>query len=228
VSEAETAASAGDACSFLKVGKVMKKIGILGGTFDPVHYGHLILAEQARTEASLDRVVFMPAKVQPFKLHTEITGGEHRYAMLLAAVAGNPYFSVSRRELDAPGISFTINTLKDCRSESGADTELCFIVGTDSFLSLESWYSSEELLKGFVFIVGTRPGYKEQELKALAGRLAAEYGTRIVGINNSEVEISSTDIKKRIREGKSIRYLLPESVENYIYANGLYRETGVL
>jgi len=202
----------------------MRKIGVLGGTFDPVHYGHLILAEQARAEASLDQVIFMPAKVQPFKINVKITDGEHRYAMLLKATAGNPYFSVSRKELDAPGISFTIKTLKNLKIEFGPGTELYFIVGTDAFLSLESWYDAENLLEGFSFIVGTRPGYKEPELKDLVKRLKAQYGTPILEIHNSEVEISSTDIKKRIREGKSIRYLLPESVEEYIFQNGLYRE----
>ncbi len=181
----------------------MKKIGILGGTFDPVHYGHLILAEQARAEASLDQVIFMPAKVQPFKMNVRITEGEHRYAMLLKASAGNPYFSVSKKELDSPGVSFTIKTLKDLKAEFGSGTELYFIVGTDAFLSLESWYSAEDLLEGFSFIVGTRPGHKEQELKALVRRLKAQYGTPILEINNSEVEISSTDIKRRIRRGKA-------------------------
>lgn len=202
----------------------MEKIGILGGTFDPVHYGHLILAEQARTEASLDRVIFMPAMVQPFKLNVKSAEGDHRYAMLQIATAGNPYFSVSRMELDKQEISYTIHTLKDCKEELGADTELFFIIGTDAFLNLEKWYAAEDLLEGFSFVIGTRPGYKEQELKALIGRLSAQYGTKIIEINNSEVEISSTDIKKRIREGKSIKYLLPENVEEYIYKNRLYRE----
>lgn len=200
----------------------MDKIGILGGTFDPVHYGHLILAEQARAEASLDRVVFMPAMVQPFKLNVKTAGGDHRYAMLQIATAGNPHFSVSRMELDKPEISYTINTLNDCRAELGADTELYFIIGTDAFLNLEKWYAAEDLLEGFSFVIGTRPGYKEQELKTLIGRLRAQYGTKIIEINNPEVEISSTDIKNRVREGKSIKYLLPESVEEYIHKNRLY------
>jgi nicotinate-nucleotide adenylyltransferase len=201
----------------------MKRIGIIGGTFDPVHYGHLILAEQARAEASLDQVIFMPAKVQPFKINVIVAGGEHRYTMLQEAVAGNPFFSVSKKELDSPKISFTFNTLKDCRDEFGTGTEIFFIIGTDAFLNLESWYSAEDLLESFTFIVGTRPGYKEQELKALVEKLRKQFGARIIGIHNSEVEISSTDIKKRIREGKSIKYLLPESVEEYIYKNSLYR-----
>lgn len=202
----------------------MKKIGILGGTFDPVHNGHLILAEQARTDAGLDQVIFMPAMVQPFKLNVKTAEGEHRYAMLQAAIAGNPYFSVSRKELDSPEISYTIHTLNECRAELGSDTEIYFIIGTDAFLNLEKWYAAEELLEGFCFAVGARPGYKEQELKVLFGRLKEKFGTKIVEINNPEVEISSTDIKERIREGKSIKYLVPESVEDYIYRNGLYRE----
>ena len=201
----------------------MKKIGIIGGTFDPVHYGHLILAEQARAEASLDQVIFMPAMVQPFKLHDKIADGEDRYAMLQEAVVRNPYFSVSRKELDSSEISFTINTLKSCKTEFGEDAELFFIIGTDAFLNLEKWYEAENLIEGFSFVVGMRPGYKEQELRALVDRLREEYRARIIEINNSEVEISSSDIKKRIREGKSIKYLLPEGVEEYIYRNGLYQ-----
>jgi len=202
----------------------MKKIGIIGGTFDPVHYGHLILAEQARVEANLDQVLFMPAMVQPFKLNVKTAEGAHRYAMLQEAVAGNPYFSVSRKELDSPEISYTINTLRDCKEEFGDDTELYFIIGTDAFLNLEKWYAAEDLLEGFSFVIGTRPGYKEQELKAMVDRLREQYNSKILEINNSEVEISSTDIKNRIREGKSIKYLLPEGVEEYIYKNKLYLE----
>ncbi|HHU16755.1 MAG: nicotinate-nucleotide adenylyltransferase [Anaerovoracaceae bacterium] len=202
----------------------MKKIGIIGGTFDPVHYGHLILAEQARVEAELDKVIFMPAMVQPFKLNEKITSGDHRYAMLLKAVSGNPYFSVSRRELDSPKISYTINTLRDCKAKLGDTAKLFFIIGTDAFLGLEKWYASKELLEGFSFIVGTRPGYKERELKLLISRLKKEYGAKITEINNSEVEISSTGIKALIKRGKSIKYLLPESVEEYIYKHNLYTD----
>ena len=200
----------------------MKKIGIIGGTFDPVHYGHLILAEQARVEASLDQVVFMPAMVQPFKLNLKIADGDHRYAMLLEAVKGNLFFSVSKRELDSPEISYTINTLRDCKEEYGSDAELYFIMGTDAFLNLEKWYAAEELLTKFYFVIGTRPGYKEQELKLMLKRIRENFGTKVIEINNSEVEISSTDIKNRIREGKSIKYLLPDRVEEYIYKNKLY------
>ncbi len=200
----------------------MKKIGIIGGTFDPVHYGHLILAEQARVEAALDQIIFMPAMVQPFKLNSQITEGSHRYAMLLEAVSANPYFSVSRRELDSSEISYTVHTLRECKADFGFDAELYFIIGTDAFLGMEKWYAAEELMENYSFIIGTRPGYKEQELKLLVKRIRETFHTTIIEINNSEVEISSTDIKRRIRQGKSIKYLLPEGVEEYIYHNKLY------
>jgi nicotinate-nucleotide adenylyltransferase len=173
----------------------MKKIGILGGTFDPVHNGHLILAEQARTDAGLDQVIFMPAMVQPFKLNAETAEGEHRYAMLQAAIAGNPYFTVSRKELDSPEISYTIHTLCECRAELEADTEIYFIIGTDAFLNLEKWYAAEELLEGFCFAVGVRPGYRAQELKDLIGRLREKYG-----LSNSW----SKPMKEKMRETGAI------------------------
>lgn len=206
----------------------MNKIGILGGTFDPVHYGHLILAEQARGEAKLDQVIFMPAMIQPFKLNAKIADASHRYEMLMKATSDNPEFIVSEMELNSPEVSYTIKTLRDCKNRLGENVELYFIIGTDAFLGLEKWYGSDELLKEFCFIVGTRPGYKELELKQRVEYFREKYNTKITQINNSEVEISSTDIKDRIREGKSIKYLLPKSVEEYIYKNHLYMEKFVL
>lgn len=201
-----------------KVGKV----GILGGTFDPVHYGHLILAEQARVEAQLDQIIFMPAMVQPFKLNTKIAPGEHRFEMLKLAVAGNSSFTVSEMELNSSEVSYTIKTLRECKACLGGACELFFIIGTDAFLEIEKWYKAEDLLKEFSFVVGTRPGYKEVELRKKIEGFRDTYGTNIIEINNSEVEISSTDIKSRITNNKSIKYLLPEAVEDYIYKNKLY------
>lgn len=202
----------------------MKKIGILGGTFDPVHYGHLILAEQARGEAELDGIVFMPAKVQPFKLNNQTEEGYHRYEMLQKALSGNSFFQVSDLELrNSSEISYTVNTLQALQEQQGADTTLYFIIGTDAFLHIEQWYRSEELLKNYAFVVGTRPGYKEQERVDLVKQVQKRYGTQIIEIHNSEVEISSSDIRERLKKGKSIKYLLPESVENYIYQKGLYQ-----
>lgn len=202
----------------------MKKIGIIGGTFDPVHYGHLILAEQALGEAGLDQVIFMPAMVQPFKINLKAAAGKHRYEMLLLAVDGNPGFDVSKIELDTKEVCYTINTLRECRKRFGKDTALFFIMGTDAFLSIDKWYKADSLLREFSFIIGTRPGYKEQELNEMLVDIHEKYNTKIMQINNSEVEISSTNIKERIKEGKSIKYLLPKEVEDYIYKNGLYTD----
>lgn len=199
----------------------MKKTGILGGTFDPVHYGHLILAEQAMGEAKLDQVVFMPALVQPFKRNTKVADANHRLEMLKLATENNPCFSVSDLELSSPEISYTINTLRNLKTMD-PDADLYFIIGTDAFLGLEKWYSSEDLLRCFSFIIGSRPGYKEQELRACMTHYRECYHTNMVLIDNSEVEISSTNIKERFRKGKSIKYLLPEAVEAYIYKNKLY------
>lgn len=200
----------------------MRKVGVLGGTFDPVHYGHLILAEQAKGEAQLDHVVFMPAMVQPFKLNTKIASGSHRFEMLQLATKDNPGFSVSKIELDSQEISYTIKTLRGCRDLFGEQCELYFIIGTDAFLEIEKWYKADDLLREFSFVVGTRPGYKEEELHQKIDDFRKTYGTNIIEINNSEVEISSTDIKERIRKEKSIKYLLPEDVEEYLYKNNLY------
>lgn len=203
----------------------MRKIGILGGTFDPVHYGHLILAEQARYEAALDTIVFMPAKVQPFKLNNQTAEGHHRYEMLQKATQGNPFFQVSDLELRSSSeISYTMDTLDAFRAQLEEETTLYFIIGTDAFLNIEQWYRSEALLKEYAFIVGTRPGYKEQERVDVIKRLQRSHGTQIVEINNLEVEISSSEIRERLKMGKSIKYLLPESVEDYIDQHGLYRE----
>lgn len=200
----------------------MDKIGIFGGTFDPVHYGHLILAEQAMEDASLEQVIFMPARVQPFKMNTSIVDGTHRLAMLKLAIENNPKFSLSDLELNSSQISYTIHTLKKLKDCFKADTELFFIIGTDAFLGIEKWYCADELLRDFSFVIGSRPGHKETELKNQMNAFQIQYGTKMILINNAEVEISSTNIKNRIQEGKSIKYLLPEKVETYIYENLLY------
>ena len=200
----------------------MDKIGIFGGTFDPVHYGHLILAEQAMEDASLKQIIFMPARVQPFKMNTSIADGAHRLAMLNLAIENNPKFSLSDLELNSTKVSYTIHTLNQLMETEMADAELFFIIGTDAFLGIEKWYCSDELLSRFSFVIGSRPGYKELELEQQMNAFRVKYATDMILINNAEVEISSTTIKKRIREGKSIKYLLPEKVETYIYENLLY------
>ncbi len=199
------------------------KIGIIGGTFDPIHYGHLILAEQARDGAGLDNVVFMPTKQSPFKMNAKAVSEQHRYAMVRTAILDNPGFSVSDIEIKGPDISYTVDTLQACRLAYGPDARICFICGTDSFISMEYWKHAESIFKEFTIIVGSRPRYKDRARDILIRKLNTLYGTRVEKIHMPKIDISSTDIKKRIYEGRSIKYLLPSDIEKYINLYELYR-----
>ena len=137
----------------------MKRIGIFGGSFDPIHYGHLHLAEEARCRAKLDQVLFIPAWVSPFKQDTQPADGSQRLEMVRMAIASNPGFSVSDMELKRREVSYTADTLRRCKAMAGGESRLYFITGTDAFLTIEQWYKSEELLRNYSFLIGTRPGY---------------------------------------------------------------------
>ncbi|QAT42877.1 nicotinate-nucleotide adenylyltransferase [Aminipila luticellarii] len=200
----------------------MRKIGIFGGSFDPVHFGHMGLALQAKKELNLDKVIFIPAKYQPFKLNRKVTSEKHRVKMLELALRGMNDVEISYAELESDEISYTANTLNQVKALYD-NTEVFFILGTDSFLSIELWHKAEELLTESSFAVGSRPGYKEEELKCCIDRIRAVYNTNVVLLNNKELPISSTEIKSAVKAGKSIKNLVPESVERYIHENGLYK-----
>ncbi|NLT47766.1 MAG: nicotinate-nucleotide adenylyltransferase [Clostridiales bacterium] len=201
----------------------MKKIGLMGGTFDPIHFGHLILAEQARDGAGLDKVIFMPAKMSPYKTEQECVSEQHRYNMTSLAIRGNPGFTVSDMELCGPEISYTIHTLEALQQQFGREYQLHFICGTDAFLGMEGWRNVEGILRNFPIIVGSRPRYKDRARDDMIRHFIAKYGARIQKVHMPKIDISSSDIKKRIKEKSSIRYLLPESVINYIESNELYQ-----
>ncbi len=200
----------------------MKAIGIIGGSFDPIHYGHLLLAEQARDGAGLDQVIFMPARISPFKLTKPPVADHHRYEMVRHAIKENPAFTISDIELKKEGPSYTYETLKTCKSLAGADTKIFFICGTDSFISLEQWYAAESIFKEFSLVVGARPRYKDKSRDDMVEKITKLYGTEIKKIHMPKIDISSTDIKQRIEEGRSIKYLLPLAVEEYIHENRIY------
>ena len=143
----------------------MKRIGILGGTFDPVHYGHIALAEDAVREANLDEVVMIPARIQPFKQDREYASGEDRFNMLALAAGKNDHVTVSRYELEQEGVSYTYLTLRHMQEFYGEDTRLFFITGTDSFLKIDTWRNAPELLTKYSYIIGTRPGYRQDEYR---------------------------------------------------------------
>jgi len=201
----------------------MNRIGILGGTFDPVHLGHLLLAENAREQAELDKVLFMPTHIQPFKQDIPVSPDGDRIMMLALALKGDKNFSVSRVEIDDPDISYTIVSLERLREEWDEDTKIYFITGSDMFINIDKWHRSEDLLRRFSFIVGMRTGETHKEVDSCLSRWKKEFGTEVIKITNPVCDISSSDIRRRVAEKLSIRYLVPENVRDYIFDANLYR-----
>jgi nicotinate-nucleotide adenylyltransferase len=197
------------------------RVGILGGTFDPVHLGHLIIAEEARSCLVLHRMAFVPAGQPPHKLDRTITGTEQRLHMLREAIAGNPCFELSRVDIDRPGPCYSVDTVRLLQELWGADTEIHFLVGSDSLAEMPTWHHPERLIQLCRIVAVRRPGY-EIDLGAL-DRAIPGAAARIEMLDAPVLDISSTEIKLRVREGRSIRYLVPAPVERYIYEHGLYR-----
>ncbi len=200
----------------------MGNIGILGGTFDPIHYGHLSIVDGVIAEHSFNHIILMPAKVSPFKLGQKVAAEKHRVAMTEAAAKGYKNLSVSLLEINRGTVSYTYDTLMEL-SQIYPNEKLWFIMGADSMLSLESWNKGKELLKNFSFVLAPRPGYDINKTKRIMQRYRQIYGTEILVIHNKLMDISSTEIKRRIKEGKSISNLVPKEVENYIYEHKLYK-----
>jgi len=196
----------------------------MGGTFDPIHYGHLVTAEAARSRFDLDMVVFVPSGKPPHKKDYPVTAAEHRYLMTVVAVVTNEFFEVSRIEIDREGYSYTIDTIKQLR-QIYPETELYFITGADAVLEILTWKNMSEILDDCHLIAATRPGY---ELDGTKNDLKKAVGSNINKIHSIEVPalaISSTVIRQRVAQGLPIKYLLPEAVEQYILKNKLYRKT---
>ncbi|MDD4200015.1 MAG: nicotinate-nucleotide adenylyltransferase [Eubacteriales bacterium] len=200
----------------------MRKIGILGGTFDPIHNGHIGLAEDAVNQVGLDEVIMIPAKIQPFKQQKKIESGEDRFQMLALVASQNDYITVSRNELDNEGVSYTYLTLRRMQ-EKNPDAKLYFICGSDSFPKVSTWKNAAEILDNYSFIVGCdRPGYRHEELEKAIRSIKSEHDTDILIISNRQFDISSTEIRDRLAEGRTIADLVPAPVERYIIQHGLY------
>jgi nicotinate-nucleotide adenylyltransferase len=189
----------------------------MGGTFDPVHYGHLVTAEEALVQFNLDRVVFMPTGRPVRKTHRRVSSAEDRYLMTVIATASNPDFEVSRMEIDRPGDTYTVDTMTALRAQYGARAELYFITGADAVSEILTWKDAGRFADLCTFIAATRPGYDAANRSEAP---AVEY------MEVPALAISSSDIRERVRERRPIRYLMPEAVASYIYKNGLYGEPG--
>lgn len=200
------------------------RVGIFGGTFDPIHLGHLQVAQAARDQHRLDRVIFVPARRQPMKPSDPVASGRHRVAMARLAIEGQTAFSVSDCELARPGKSFTIDTVLEFRTELGPDAELFFILGSDSVRDLPNWHEVESLAELCTLVVAARPGWPIDALDALEERLPAE---RIAAMKTAAVRCTanaaaSSEIRRRIAEGETVDGLVPATVAAYVAKNKLY------
>lgn len=193
-------------------------VGVLGGTFDPVHLGHLILAEQARAELGLDLVLFVPAGEPWRKAHRTITPGPHRLAMLELAIDDNDAFGISDLEVRREGPTYTADTLEALTGER-LDDEFSFIVGADALADLPNWHEPERIVQHAVLAVAPR----SDDVAAATPVIAGIDGARVVRFVMPRIDISSTDIRARVARGASIRYLVPDAVERYVRDHALYR-----
>ncbi|MGB9867808.1 MAG: nicotinate-nucleotide adenylyltransferase [Bacillota bacterium] len=201
-------------------------IGVMGGTFDPIHLGHLVAAEQVIEGFGLDRVIFVPAGIPPHKQGRQVTDAEHRYNMVLLATLDHPRFEASRAEIDRSGVSYTAETILEFREALGPEARLYFITGADAIKDVDSWYRVDDLFRACEFIAVTRPGYDLARLQELEVRLGPEKFRKIHPYSVSGVAISSSEIRERLLRGKSVKYLVPDRVLQYIRKYQLYGSVG--
>lgn len=213
-----------------------KAIGIFGGTFDPVHYGHLRLAEEMLEQAGLSEIRFIPTGTPPHRDEPRVSA-QQRSAMVKLAIAGEPAFVLDEREVRRASKCYAVDTLRELRAELGAQPPLCLLMGGDAFLQLHTWHEWEQLFELAHIVVGYRPGYTlEERIHGATAELRGHYHKRLCGAQAlaqspnggivelaiPKLEISATDIRRRVAEGRTIRYLLPEAVADYIHQHHLY------
>ena len=217
------------------------RIGVLGGTFNPIHIGHLRAAEEAMEALDLDTFLFLPAALPPHKPGQETASFEHRWHMLLAAIAGNPRFRASDLELSLSGASYTVLSLQALRKEFGMGGTIYFLLGLDAFLEINTWWHYMELFELASMVVLRRPRYQERDLeKMLRGQISSLYAwdpqssyyrhptlLPVYYLKISRIDVSSTQIRGLIRTGKSIRYLVPTQCLAYIENWDLYGPTEI-
>ena len=193
-----------------------KKVGILGGTFDPIHMGHLVLAEQVREKFQLERVIFIPCASPPHKTEQKLSPADDRFEMTKLALEGNPYFFVSDIELKREGLSYTVETLRELK-EFYRDSEIYFLTGSDVLDEITTWKDPEEIYKLAKIVIGVRPGFDKFDHED-------HFAKTSIIINITGIDISSTQIREKVRKGESIKYLVPPKVEEYIKNRNLYKK----
>ena len=197
------------------------KVGIMGGTFDPIHNGHLATADAVMDSLSLDQILFIPAARPPHKRGRQIAETHHRLAMTILATCSNPNFHVSTVELERNGPSYAVDTVDELKHIFPIGTDFYFILGADAALELATWHNAQELVSKCFFVVATRQG-THFDLSAIENDFSPENRRHLLRVETPALEISSTDIRNKIRRGRSIKYLVPDNVELYIRKEELY------
>lgn len=199
-----------------------KRIGIMGGTFNPIHNGHLFLAEQAKEYCSLDEVLFMPSGNSYMKESDEILDGQIRISMTALAIEDNPDFSLSSIETERKGATYTYDTLEELKQKH-PETQYYFIVGADNLFSMEKWWKIEEILTSCILVAAARGKKSEKEIARKAAELTEKYHAQIIILPEKRFDISSTEIRERLGRGASVKYMIPDKVLTYIEKNQLYK-----
>lgn len=198
-----------------------RKIGLMGGTFDPIHYGHLLIAENAYEQYHLDEVIFIPTGQSPHKDARQILRADERMEMIRLAIADNPHFSCSDYEIRTEGISYTYLTVQ-AFYEPAEERELFFIMGADSLAYFDAWMRPDKISRMSTILAAVRDGLNMEELLPIRESLQQKYGTKIGFINTPNFSVSSRMIRHRMEKGHSIRYLVPEAVERYLKEHRVY------
>lgn len=198
------------------------RIGLMGGTFDPIHFGHLYIAECSRFKFNLDKVLFIPTGKPVHKKRTDIVNSSHRLMMTRLAVDSNRHFEVSAIEMERLGPTYTVDTLKQLHNDTGGTNEYYFITGADAILEIFTWKDVNHIFDLCQFIAVTRPGISLDGLNQMLQNLSEDQREKIHIHETSGIFISSTEIRERVRTGEPIKYLLPDDVEKYIAENNLY------
>lgn len=202
----------------------MKRYGIIGGTFDPIHNAHLYIAYEAKKQLALDNIVFIPAGIQPLKVENKVTESAVRYNMVNLAIEPYEEFLISDYEIKKKGVSFTHETLDYFKKNySSEDSELFFITGADCLINIDKWKDVNKILSLCNFAVFSRGGVNLEDIKKKKEEVEQKYNCNIIFLELRELEISSTDIRNRVKDGRRIDFFVPEKVNKFIIENGLYK-----